>query len=110
MKAFTVIASVFALLVIAACAPLEVAAPPVSKLALPRKTDTSALAQGREIYVTACTRCHGPARIDRGSDEKWAGRILPTMCRWSKLTPEQTTLLSAYVITARHTMPATAIH
>lgn len=105
MKPYAILASLCAALIIAACAPLDVAAPPVERLQLPKKTDTTALAKGRELYASACTKCHGPARIDRGSDEHWAGRTLPKMCRWSKLTPEETALLSAYVITARHAMP-----
>ena len=110
MKLATLFTCIIATLIVASCAPLDVAAPPVSKLVLSKKADTKSLEQGREIYATACTKCHGPARIDHGTDEHWAGRTLPKMCRWSKLTPEQTGQVYAYVMTARHSMPPAAAH
>ena len=85
----------------ASCAPLNVAAPPVSTLNLPKKANVKQLEQGREIYATACTKCHGPARVYKRSDEKWTQKILPTMCVKSKLNAAQTEALVAYVMTAR---------
>jgi cytochrome c5 len=94
---------------ITACAPLEKAAPPVSTLTLPKKADTKKLEAGRALYATSCTRCHGPARVDRhGSDEKWSQRILPRMCEKSKLTATQSDALKEYVLAARKSLSAPA--
>ena len=95
-------------LLVASCAPLEKAAPPVDKLALPKKADRKKLEEGRQIYATSCTHCHGPARIDRRSDEKWAQKILPKMCEKAKLTAAQSEVLKLYVMTARQALGASA--
>ena len=90
----------------ASCAPLEKAAPQVSALTLPVKTDKAKLKQGRQIYATSCTHCHGPARIDKhGDDKKWSQSILPKMCEKAKLSPAEADALSYYVITARNAPP-----
>jgi mono/diheme cytochrome c family protein len=95
----------FTALLIPACAPLEKAAPPVSTLNLPRGTNHKTLEEGRQLYATSCTHCHGPARIDKhGTDEKWAQKILPTMCEKAKLTSAQAEALTQYVLTARNSM------
>jgi mono/diheme cytochrome c family protein len=86
-------------------APLDNAAPPVDKLALPKKTDRKKLAEGRQLYATSCSHCHGAPRVDRhGSDEKWTQRILPGMCKKSKLNAEQTAAVEAYVLAARKSL------
>lgn len=90
-----------AALILSACAPLDVAAPKVCTLTLPKTVDRHKLEEGRQIYATSCTHCHGPARIDRRTNEKWSGKVLPTMCKKAKLTPEQTEAVTAYVMTAR---------
>lgn len=89
------------MLVATSCAPLDVAAPPVSKLTLPKKTDLKKMEEGRQIYAASCTRCHGPARIYKRTDEKWADKILPGMCKKARLTPVQEDALKTYVMTAR---------
>ena len=96
------------LAVAASCAPLDVAAPPVDKLKLPKKVDRKKLEEGRALYASSCTHCHGPARIDRRSDEKWSTKILPKMCAMSKLNGEQTLALTNYVMTARKALNAPA--
>jgi len=88
----------------ASCAPLEKAAPPVDQLALPKHADRKRLEEGRQIYASSCTHCHGPARIDRRSDEEWTQSILPKMCQKSKLTEAQSATLELYVLTARRAL------
>jgi mono/diheme cytochrome c family protein len=96
-------------IIITSCAPLDVAAPKVATLTLPKTADRHKLEAGREIYASSCTRCHGPARIDRRSDEKWSQKVLPDMCKKAKLTPEQTAAVTAYVMTARHAIRDQAV-
>ena len=88
-------------MLISACAPLDVAAPKVATLTLPKTADLHKLETGREIYATSCTKCHGPARIDRRTDEKWSQKVLPVMCKMANLNPEQIEAITAYVMTAR---------
>lgn len=92
-----------------ACAPLQKAAPPVSSLHLSAHVDKVKLQQGRDLYASSCTHCHGPARIDKhGDDEKWRHHILPSMCAKAKLTPAQSDWLTYYVLTARQAMQTSA--
>ncbi len=108
MKPFvTAIVGLALLFVTSGCAPLDVAAPPVSTLHLSKSANVKQLTEGREIYASACTHCHGPARIDRRTDEKWSQKILPRMCPRAKLTPEQTAAVTAYVMNARKSLLAT---
>ncbi len=95
---------------ISACAPLDVAAPKVETLTLTKTADIHKLEAGRDIYATSCTKCHGPARIDRRTDEKWTQKVLPTMCKWAHLTPPQIEALTTYILTARHALSEQAAH
>lgn len=90
--------------ILSACAPLDVAAPKVCTLTLPKTAERHKLEEGRQIYATSCTHCHGPARIDRRTDEKWSGKVLPAMCKKAKLTPGQTEAVTAYVMAARRAL------
>jgi cytochrome c5 len=111
MKSLLIFLSALTVLLTPACAPLEKAAPPVSALNLPRGTNHKTLEEGRQIYATSCTHCHGPARIDKhGTDEKWSHKILPSMCEKAKLTSAQAEALTQYVLTARKTMANGGAH
>ena len=102
--AFRNLACLAALLFATSCAPLEKAAPPVASLTLPKNSDRKRLEEGRQIYATSCTHCHGPARIDRRSDENWTRKILPKMCEKAMLTADQSEALKQYVLTARRAL------
>lgn len=110
MTSLRILAAAATTALIASCAPLERAAPRVETLTLPKGSDVKLLTEGREIYATACTKCHGPARIYKRSDEKWAQKIIPTMCVKSKLTAEQSHALAAYIMTARKSLADAGTH
>ena len=92
---------------VASCAPLDKAAPPVATLTLPKKANLKQLEEGRQVYAGSCTHCHGPARVDRhGSTERWTQKIMPRMCAKSNLTAEQSVAVTAYVMAARKSLGA----
>ena len=90
--------------ILAACASLETAAPPVDKLALPKNADRAKLAQGRQILAEHCVKCHGAPQIAKHSAEDWSDEILPKMTKKAKLTPHEAELVRDYVLTAHGTM------
>jgi mono/diheme cytochrome c family protein len=90
--------------VLAACASLETAAPPVEKLSLPRGADHTKLAEGRQILASHCVKCHGAPQIAKHSAEDWSDDILPKMTKKAKLTPEQAALVKNYVMTAHEAL------
>ena len=63
-------------------------------------------AAARKLYLGKCGRCHKFYNIDHYPDpawEMWLGKMLVK----SKLTPEQTGLLSRYLQTLRPSHPGT---
>ena len=95
------ISAAFALMcLIASCASLETAAPPVDKLALPKNADRAKLAQGRQILAEHCVKCHGAPQIAKHSTEDWSDEILPKMTKKAKLNPTEAALVKNYVLTA----------
>lgn len=52
--------------------------------------------QGKDIFETSCTKCHGAKKIDNYSQEQW-GNILPKMAVKAKLDASQTALVDAYI-------------
>lgn len=87
-----------------ACTSLEVAAPPVDKLTLPKNANRTKLAEGRQVLATHCVKCHGAPRIAHHSVDDWNNEILPEMTRKAKLTPQQAALLKNYVLTAHQAL------
>ena len=82
------------------CATLEELAPPVGEEAR-RAADASGVAidrveRGREIYVTACVRCHSPEPVLRYTAEEWA-EILPRMIVESDLGATDAADIAHYV-------------
>jgi mono/diheme cytochrome c family protein len=93
-------------LVIASCASLEVAAPPVEKLTLPKNADRAKLAEGRQILASRCVKCHGAPQVAKHSVADWKEDILPTMTKKAKLTDQEAALLKNYVLTAHDALTA----
>lgn len=92
-------------LLMSSCVTVEQAAPPVARLSIP-PARSGPCEQGRQIYVTTCVKCHSIEPIADHSMEDWTGDILPRMCRKSKLTPEQSSAVTAYVAAAHAAPPA----
>ena len=59
-------------------------------------TNTSLLEQGRNLYVTRCSKCHNALRITRYSKPQWL-ETLPIMTKKSKFTLEQTQAVTTYI-------------
>lgn len=85
------------------CLTLEQMAPPVDPFLLSVAGDgaeAQALARGRRIYLEDCSRCHTIEPIGRYDPARWRS-ILSKMSAKSKLNPQQTGEVEAYVLTAR---------
>ena len=87
----------FALL-LAACANLDTAAPPVTMIAS-RGKDTASLESGRRIYLENCTHCHAPEPVRDYSAARWPG-IIADMAGRSHLSDAQRLDVLAYVLAA----------
>ncbi len=94
------------ILSIASCTSLEVAAPPVDKLSLPKKANRTQLAEGRQILASHCMKCHGAPQVARHSVGDWKEDILPAMTKKAKLTDQEAALLKNYVLTAHDALAA----
>lgn len=68
--------------------------------------DFAAFDAGRDIYLRRCSTCHSIEPIGGYSRVAWA-RILPKMSKLSKLSQEETDLLTDYVMTIRDAMDET---
>lgn len=99
-------------LALAGCRSTEQIAPSVNPAMAERFSasglDVASLTRGREIYLTACTRCHVAEPIDEFSAARWRDKILPDMTRKAKLDPQETSELTAYVLAARESLERTA--
>jgi mono/diheme cytochrome c family protein len=89
-----------ALLAVTGCAPLTARAPLVTPelamVAATRGIDAAAAARGRDLYVGACARCHGPVAVRSRTPAQWR-EILPRMADKTQLEAAATRDLSAYL-------------
>ncbi len=72
------------------CVPLETAAPVAG---LP---GSGPLAEGRALYVGRCAKCHAVEPVADYTATEWA-TIMPDMAERTKLTPQGTAAVTAYV-------------
>lgn len=97
------------LLVVAAlsggsCITLEQAAPPVETLPMAlRMGSTDQLAQGRDLYITKCAKCHRVEPIQKYPQGEWEHKILPDMKEEAKLSAGEAAAVRAYVMTVLRT-------
>ncbi|MEO6741383.1 MAG: hypothetical protein ABIP20_14130 [Chthoniobacteraceae bacterium] len=85
-------------LVMAGCANLDTAVPPVAALTA-RGKDTASLESGRRIYLENCTRCHVAEPVQKFATARWPG-IIADMGERSHLSAEQHRAVLAYVLAA----------
>lgn len=89
-----------ALLAIPGCAPLLARAPLVTPelamVAATRGIDATAAARGRDLYVGACARCHGPVAVRSRTPAQWR-EILPRMADKTQLDAAATRDIEAYL-------------
>ncbi len=87
----------------AGCLSLEQMAPSVgpefTTASRERSIAMATLEQGRNVYLTDCTRCHSAEPISRYSAPQW-GDIVGRMATESKLDESHTAALRAYVLAA----------
>ncbi len=74
------------------CATLEETAPSVGTL----PGGESGLAEGRELYLGKCAKCHAPEPITDYSAVEWDS-ILPDMAGETNLTARETQALERYI-------------
>jgi len=90
------------ILTLTSCLTVEQMAPPVttefSKTGI-NVVSLAALEQGREVYITDCTRCHSVEPINRYSVDRWR-TIIDRMGPESKLDETRTDMLRNYIIAA----------
>ncbi|MFM7180978.1 MAG: hypothetical protein ACKO2G_05885 [Verrucomicrobiales bacterium] len=85
------------LLALGGCESLNQIAPPVASIA-PGTAATTQLERGRELYITACAKCHSPEPVLDYTESEWLGKILPEMCRLTKLDSADSDAVRAYVL------------
>jgi len=78
--------------------------PTEKELTVAQKTNTSItlsdLKKGHSIFFNQCTECHKAYEISKFSEKKWKHEI-DDMSPKAKLTDEQKTLLSNYILSYR---------
>ena len=70
-------------------------APTIADLGV--RTNLAVLEDGRELYLTRCTKCHNAVRITRYTILQWKDDILPEMFRQSRLQAAQEKAVTAYI-------------
>lgn len=83
-----------ALATLGACTPVEQLAPPPAAFG----NTNPVVAQGRAIYLSNCTKCHGVKPVFGNPVDEWKSDILPTMCGKAKLDAAQRAAVEAYVL------------
>jgi mono/diheme cytochrome c family protein len=101
MKSLSCIFAGAAALLVSACVSVEQLAPPPAQF---HNTNAS-VAEGRDIYLTNCTKCHGVKPVLGTSLGDWQGDVLPTMCEKAKLAPAQRQAVSAYISAVHKAAP-----
>ena len=71
---------------------------PLPETFAPNGSNTPQLQRGRELYITACATCHAPEPVVDYSEAEWVGKILPEMCRLTKLNGHDSEAVHAYVL------------
>lgn len=85
-----------------ACQSVEQKAPPVALL------DTASpelCEEGRQIFTTNCTECHGLRDVHYRTLTEWRAEILPAMAKKAKISPQQEEAVLAYIAAALETPP-----
>ena len=62
------------------------------------------LQSGYNIFVNKCGGCHLLYTPEKYSEERWL-KIIPDMAKKAKITEEQESLLTKYILTKRATIP-----
>lgn len=79
---------------LAACQSLEERAPTLQMLGTVQESQS--IAQGRDIYITRCTKCHSAEPVRRYSARRWEC-IMPEMSEKTKLNAAEEAAVRAYI-------------
>lgn len=91
---------------LSSCLSLEKAAPPVEQLrGKEGVAERFKLAQGREIYITRCAKCHSVEPVTKYSVQHWE-EVLPEMAEKTHLTAVEAESVRAYVLQVLRSGPA----
>lgn len=96
------------ILIATSCITLEEMAPSVGpRFSIGGRSAASlaVLEQGREVYITDCTRCHSVEPINRYTSDHWR-KILERMGPQSKLDESRSSALQAYILAAHTVLTA----
>ncbi len=63
----------------------------------PKAATPEEMAMGKTVFTDNCGKCHKLRQPGEFTTKKW-DNILPTMCKKAKLTPAQSTAVTAYVM------------
>ena len=86
-------AALLATLLLPACRSVEQKAPPVMGL---RTSAPEQCEEGRHIFVSQCTECHGLKDVRSRTITEWRAEVLPRMAAKAKLSPHQEAAVLAY--------------
>ena len=85
---------------ISGCATLQDLAPPLDERSLARAQSMGYAAdrveRGRELYLSACVRCHSPEAVTGYSWDRWS-EIIPRMAARARLDLAEVESLTAYI-------------
>jgi mono/diheme cytochrome c family protein len=101
MKALNRTFAALGVALFSACVSVEQLAPPPALF----KNTNAGVAQGRDIYLTNCTKCHGVKPVLGTSMSEWQGDVLPEMCDKAKLDPAQRQAVLAYISAVHKAAP-----
>jgi mono/diheme cytochrome c family protein len=77
---------------------IEITVPPVAAPGA-RSRDAVSLAEGRQVYLSSCTRCHVAEPVRDYTASRWPG-IIADMSERARLSPAQERAVLAYVLAA----------
>jgi mono/diheme cytochrome c family protein len=81
------------------CVTLDQMAPRVEALPTQARLGSAAqLAQGRDIYITKCAKCHSPEPVRKYPASQWESQILPEMIEETNLSAAEGAAVRAYVM------------
>jgi mono/diheme cytochrome c family protein len=91
--------SMMAALSLGSCVSIEQSAPRVEMLPpYARVASAEQLAQGRDIYLTKCAKCHQVEPVRKYPASEWQHTILPEMSDEAKLSATESAAVHAYVM------------
>ena len=98
--------AIFWLALVCGCQTVSIPeiSPAVKAAGVGQGATEASLQNGRRVFSTRCTSCHGAEPIGKYSSEEWKG-IINKMEKRAKLTSSQKADVLAFVLAARQATP-----